>query len=57
MNKTTKYIKHLMATTDLEVTGLNPVGVTGEEQLVEIQVAFFMSDSVGLQYFSWALFV
>ena len=57
MNKTTKYIKQLMATTDQEVTGLNPVGVTGEEQLVEIQVAFFMSDSVGLQYFSWALFV
>ena len=57
MNKTTKYIKQLMATTDQEVTGLNPVGVTGEEQLVEIQVAFFMSDSVGLQYFSWTLFV
>ena len=57
MNKTTKYIKQLMATTDQEVTGLNPVGVTDEEQLVEIQVALFMSDSVGLQYFSWALFV
>ena len=28
MNKTTKYIKQLMATTDQEVTGLNPVGVT-----------------------------
>ncbi len=55
MNKTTKYIKQLMATTDQEVTGLNPVGVTGEEQLVEIQVAFFVSDSVGWQHFSKAL--
>ncbi len=44
-----------MATTDQEVTGLNPVGVTGDEQLVEIQVAFFVSDSVGWQHFSKAV--
>ena len=55
MNKTTKYIKQLMATTDQEVTGLNPVGVTGDEQLVEIQVAFFLFFSVGLRHFSRAL--